>query len=1022
MSFNEDTRVKIPAIIHLTHLGYKYIDLNTNKRDNNTNIFTDIFFDAISKINPSVKEDDIKRKYHEITLQLQNNDLGKAFFKTLTSQNDIKIIDFENFNNNQFNVVTELTYKIDQEEFRPDITILINGLPLVFIEVKKPNNKDGIIAERNRINARFKNKKFIPFINITQFMIFSNNMEYDDLDREPIQGAYYATPSYGKVVFNYFRDEEFNKQNPPILDPFNNTNEDLILADNNLINIKNSPEFIQNKDPYTPTNRILSSLLHKDRLAFILNFGLAYVNESSGLQKHIMRYPQIFATKKIAEHININKTKGVVWHTQGSGKTALAYFNVKHLTSYYNKLNVIPKFYFIVDRLDLLTQASIEFTNRGLIVHKINSRNDFVKDIRSTKSVENDQGKMEITVVNIQKFKDDPNVTRPNDYNLNIQRVFFLDEVHRSYNPKGSFLANLNQSDKNAIHIGLTGTPLLKKDANTKNLFGGYIHKYYYDASIADGFTLRLIREEVQTRYKILLQKSLNDIKLLEGEIDTRDLYAHPRFAEPMLQYIVDDFEESRHIFNDPSIGAMVVCDSAKQAKELYNQFIISQKHKNSQDLSVAAESNATYKTSLDQYKVTSAEIILHDIYTKDERADIVEKFKEGKIDILFVYNMLLTGFNAPRLKKLYLGRVIKEHNLLQTLTRVNRTYKNFQYGYVVDFANIKKEFDATNKAYYNELQEELGEEFQNYSNLFKSAEEIKEDLDVINTTLTPYDTLNSEIFSQQISEIADRKEMLKITSALNHAKELYNIMRLTQQDEQLEDFDIHKINELAREANNHLALLNQKEALNTNPENVDILNLSIENLQFSFSKAGEEELIMADKMNKLKAQIHKEFLYNFDQKDIQFISLAEEFKRILAKYDAREFSQDELKEEIFTLTKVHDQIKEVNRRNNLLKAKYTNDKKYARIHKRLREKSLLSKKEELILYALQNIKTEVDIIVKKNNAILKNERYFSKLMAKTILEQLQKTKGVQYDLEAINNINILITKQYTEEFNARFK
>src|SRR5690606_39051055 len=114
-----------------------------------------------------------------------------------------------------------------------------------------------------------------------------------------------------------------------------------------------------------------------------------------------------------------------------------------------------------------------------------------------------------------------------------------------------------------------------------------------------------------------------------------------------------------------------------------------------------------TYKLKLkDGYKVKSAVLILDKHGTKEERKKWVEDFKDGKIDFLFVYNMLLTGFDDKRLKKLYLGRVIKRHNLLQTLTRVNRTYKNFKYGYVVDFADIRAEFDATNKAYFDERSE----------------------------------------------------------------------------------------------------------------------------------------------------------------------------------------------------------------------------------------------------------------------------------------------------------------------------
>ena len=114
---------------------------------------------------------------------------------------------------------------------------------------------------------------------------------------------------------------------------------------------------------------------------------------------------------------------------------------------------------------------------------------------------------------------------------------------------------------------------------------------------------------------------------------------------------------------------------------------------------------------------------------------------------------MLLTGFDSKRLKKLYIGRVIKDHNLLQTLTRVNRPYKSFRYGYVVDFADIRKEFDATNKAYFDELQEELGDEVKTYSNLFKTNEEIEEEIQEIKEKLFYYDLENSEKFSQQITK-----------------------------------------------------------------------------------------------------------------------------------------------------------------------------------------------------------------------------------------------------------------------------
>jgi len=709
--FNEDSRVKIPTILHLTRLGYEYLSLKDAHWNPDTNIFPDIFHESIAKINPDIHPADIDRFLTEISIPLDNDDLGKVFYERLVQKSGIKLIDFENFDNNSFHVVTELTYKNGDDEFRPDIILLINGMPLAFIEVKKPNNQEGILAERERINTRFQNKKFKRFVNITQLMVFSNNMEYDDGSPQPIEGAFYASPSYHKPVFNYFREEEqFDLGS--ILRPEDEAVENVVLKDTNYVSIKQSPEFETNKNPDSPTNRICTSLFSRERFSFLLQYAIAYVNETDGIQKHIMRYPQIFATKAIEKKLNEGVRKGIIWHTQGSGKTALAYYNVKHLTDYFQKRSIIPKFYFIVDRLDLLVQAHREFTSRGLIVHTVNSREEFAKDIKSTSVIHNHSGELEITVVNIQKFKDDPDVISTDDYLVNIQRIYFLDEVHRSYNPKGSFLANLSQSDTNAIKIGLTGTPLLGDDYNSRSLFGEYIHKYYYNASIADGYTLRLIREEIATNYKIALQQALENVKLQQGEIDKRLIFAHHEYVEPMLEYIIEDFESSRIALGDSGIGGMVICDSSDQAKTMFD--IFQRKYASNSEMDKA-------KASLkEQSKVRSAALILHDIGSKDERKAWVEDFKAGKIDFLFVYNMLLTGFDAKRLKKLYIGRVIRRHNLLQALTRVNRTYKEHRYGYVVDFADISREFDATNKLYFDELQAELGDEMEHYSNLFK--------------------------------------------------------------------------------------------------------------------------------------------------------------------------------------------------------------------------------------------------------------------------------------------------------------
>ena len=468
---------------------------------------------------------------NEITIKLSNQDLGRAFYKILLDGiNGLRLIDMEDESLNSFSVVTELPYRSEDEEFRPDITLLINGMPLAFIEVKKPNNRDGIIAEHIRINSRFSKKVFRRFVNITQLMVFSNNMEYDDSDVEPIEGAFYASSSYDKLFFNRFREE--NPQIYSILNPIDAEVEEFILKDNNLVSIRDTNEYITNLQESTPTNRILTSLFSHKRILKLFKYGFAYVertdkNGIKSLQKHVMRYPQFFATLAIEQKLNSGIKHGIIWHTQGSGKTALAYHNVRYLKDYYQRQGRITKFYFIVDRLDLLTQAGEEFAARGLHVEKVNSKEAFINNIR-TIGTANNTGEDTITVVNIQKFSSE-SVVRKADYDVNVQRIYFLDEAHRSYNPKGSFLANLMASDREAVTIALTGTPLIGNEYNTKDVFGEYIHKYYYNRSIADGYTLKLIREGIKTEYRTKLNTILEQLEARKGSLKKKDVYAHPK-------------------------------------------------------------------------------------------------------------------------------------------------------------------------------------------------------------------------------------------------------------------------------------------------------------------------------------------------------------------------------------------------------------------------------------------------------------------------------------------------------------
>lgn len=986
-----------------------YLIAYTGVIDEDTNIFVDFFRAAINRINKTnLSIHDVQKIIDEIKIVLSADDLGRAFYAMLLSgYHGLKLLDFSSTDgtDNTFQVVTELTYKNGNDEFRPDVTTLINGMPLAFIEVKKPNNKDGIQAEYERMNKRVQNNKFKRFVNITQIMVFSNNSEYDDTEVIPLEGAFYASSSYKKLFFSHFREEDesiFSK-----IEPLNSDKEAEILRDTNLVSIKDTPEYATNLSPVSPTNRIITSLFSYERIMTLLKYAVAYVEKTDDdgittLEKHLMRYPQLFATKAIERRLNSGVKNGIIWHTQGSGKTALAYYNVRYLKDYYQRQGIITKFYFVVDRLDLLTQAADEFRARGLFVEEVNSKEDFVTNIQITGTA-NNTGRDTITVLNIQKFSEE-SVAKAADYNVNVQRIYFLDEAHRSYRPTGSFLANLISSDRNAVMIALTGTPLIGtvydpktgmpvggKKYNSKDVFGDYIHKYYYNRSIADGYTLKLIREGIATTYRKKLQSALDEIETVKGSLPRKELYAHPKYVKALVEYITADFAKSRIAMNDQTVGGMIVCDSSEQARAVFSE--------------------------MKRTVFFSSALILHDEDDTETRRKERNAFKKGQIDFLIVYNMLLTGFDSARLKKLYLGRIIKDHSLLQALTRVNRPYRKFRYGYVVDFADIRAEFDKTNKAYFDELQEELGDEFKQYDNIFKSSEEIQTDLQMISEKLFLFDTSNAEVFSQQISALDNKSALIELRHALELYKELFNSAKLFGYDELADKFDLNNISSLYNEVNNRINLINLKQSLQNAEDMGAILNLALDEIDFQFKKVSESELVIADKFRDSLERTRREMQRNLDPKDPVYVSLLEELQRLLSKKHIEELTAEELTANITELDRIRKAAEQRNLTDQMLMAKYENDPKFMRTHKRLTETPPPLASDTVLHKILLSLKHEIDKRVLANKRLLNNEPYFMQDMFPLIKQELDESK-VPYIAQQIKYVGSCISNEYFSERN----
>lgn len=895
-----------------------------------------------------------------------------------------------------------------------------------------------------------RNEKFRRFLNVTQLMIFSNNQEYDNENRVPIQGAFYCCSSKDKAFFNVFReaDKDFVTKYP--YEAVSDSVEKQILQHRNCVVIKNLPDYNTNKDTNTPTNRILTSMLSKERFLFLLRYGFAYVDrkieledggKTTQLEKHVMRYQQLFASLAIRKKLNNGIKSGIIWHTQGSGKTALAYYSVRSLTDFYAAKNTAVKFYFIVDRLDLMEQAKDEFVARGLSVRTANSRDELMSDIRSTNLTENAEGKAEIMVVNIQKFKQDSaKIQIDSNYSIRLQRIFFIDEAHRGYNPHGSFLANLLAADKDAIKIALTGTPLLKEERESWRVFGDYIDTYYYDKSIADGYTLKLMREPVETIYKEkienILDKLAGSIEVRKSDIDRNKIIEHESYLNALIDYIIADFRRFRIEQADDTVGAMIVCKTNPQAREMYRLWqerfnkalYIEGKHDES--LMLAAEPMIAYGYHAKPLRVS---LILHDEGDKEERKAYIDEYKKKlSVDVLIVNQMLLTGFDAPRLKKLYLGRSLDGHDLLQALTRVNRPYHKFKYGYVVDFVNIKENFDATNDRYLRELNrtadiKETGEKETVGEAIIVDKEQIVEQIKEIRSVLFNYTCDNPEEFRKEIDEIENKDNLYTLRSTLENAKAIINQVRAFG-DEELKD----KINSLPKgtiptlitEVSHRIERMNFLESTEHKADVSGIINVALSELEFEFKKGISEELrIIVNDIRERCEKVQAEFEANFDKAEDKYVILAEEFREYFRKKGFVPQNTQEAKESIDYMDSVMKKIREINRRNNILKKKYQGDERFVRIHKRIeeenekREKPLISKTEYEIAESLSKMKREIDNRIYLDINIIANENSFKRDTLAMIGHQLVDL-GIKASLPDRKFINNLIANEYINQYN----
>ncbi len=625
-------------------------------------------------------------------------------------------------------------------------------------------------------------------------------------------------------------------------------------------------------------------------------------------------------------------------------------------------------------------------------MHEAENKEDLSQKLKNSSVFEGPQGNDEIIVVNIQKFKAPNEEKAPNEDpssapkeiisktelqeatkdNHDLQRVFIIDEAHRSYDPKGCFYANLIECDKTAIKIALTGTPLLEDNAQdkaTKKTFGNYLHTYSYAESIKDRHTLKLQLEIIEKSYKEKLQAIYRllqeSITIEDIEVKKETIFNHERYIKEILYYIIRDLLFFRLGNNDENLKAMVVCFSSAQAK-LANLFFNEVQEKVLQE-----------NPNLRILKKLQSSLILHD---EQEVKEKIDSFKHEDTDIVFVFNMLLTGFDLPNLKRLYIHRELKDHNLLQALARVNRSYNNMSFGYLIDFVGIKENYDKTTDDYLKELNQfNQGDSNikDNLKDMFADRNILEKDIKNAYDDLFNYPIDDIEAMTSAIVSISEMNELLKVSHAINTLKEHYNLIR-TSSDEKIlslkEKIDIEKISKissmLSKKAKQLHALKNINEP--KNPNDLIILEDLIALLDFKIEFKESKELRFKEKEEiSAKYKQAKEMLEKIpDKQDKEVQKISKELSKLL---------QEPLTNHNFdgishSYSVIISQLKQHKEQTTNLLSKYNNDRAYVITHKRLHDRLMEENISKGIFTLLSALKKALDERISKRQEILNEE------------------------------------------------
>ena len=720
---NEMTTSQRPAIEVLQKLGYKYISEEGNKNLRN-NILTDVIFKDIlaKKLNEinSYEYKGEKYKFSASTIGQAIKDLNEDLVTGLISTNekiydlltlgksyqenmvdgtkrsfDIKYIDFEHPENNDFYVTEEFSVlRMNGKNYAtPDIVLFVNGIPLAVIECK-----DASVPIIQAISQNIRNQKpdYIPqLFKFIQIVMAANKNE-----------TKYATCGTPDKFWSTWNEQYVEKQNE--------------LLNKTVIGRQ-----------VTKQDRDIISLFEKERFLELIKDFIIF---EAGTKK-ICRYQQYFAVKAMLERIKHDKKGGVVWHTQGSGKSITMVYITKKLME--DKEIQNPQVVIVTDRVDLDKQIHKTFNRIGVEAARATTGNNL------TELIKNEKIRVITTVVN--KFetvvKSGVSVDTPNTFIL-------VDEGHRTQ--YGEINRRMQEVFKGAIYISFTGTPIMKRDRNIFDKFGGLIHKYSLDDALKDKVIVPLIYEGKMVDQEV--SKEAIDMRLdmltrnLTPEQKIEVMKKWSRFekvasSEQRLELIAWDIASNyNQTLKGTGFNSMLACNKKIEAVKYYNIFrdefpelevavVISPPDMREGEGSIDEDTNDIVKkfyiNAISNYK-----------NEEEYEETIKSKFINGDIDILIVVDKLLTGFDAPKASTLYLDKQIKEHNLLQAIARVSRLCDGKDYGYIVDYRGLLGELDKALTMYQEAGLEEFNEEDIKSSvyyidteinNMFQAYEKLKD-------------------------------------------------------------------------------------------------------------------------------------------------------------------------------------------------------------------------------------------------------------------------------------------------------